>query len=955
MSHEQAPRSSTLRQPTLAGHRRVDALWWPADWFNEATRRRRIVDSWQAGAKLYRFAYGDLVCLAQPRELDCDTLAAWPLQRIAGTLCSASVQPTEFAGRPVADAWLAVGAQLQALQFADGDTVDPAEWFEFSVPLVVPMDLRVPEPERELVIPPPRALHEVLGPDVPDAISPGTQKLMDALRSASAREKAQGARSLPDASSRGGDRPGALHSMAVAIAVMVFLGVALASSGGSSSSGLGVFLLMLAVGWMLQRMTRRTRQEAASRPSPAQGAAAEAGGANGLRARLKASRVLPQRWRNWLARAAATSGVGRLLGKQHAAYMRRVLEMFDDGRLDEALRHAIPLGVDGESLGQAFGRLGPRNDLSLRGNSGPSTSISFGNDFEAHLRQLYRRAFEQLDRSGRVDEAVYVLAELLRAHQEALDYLERKGLFQKAAELALAWDMPAAQIVRLHVLAKDWRKALLIARRDECFAEAIGLLEARWSAQAAQLRAEWASWLAARGRCVEAIQAIWPLADERHRATPWLDIADAAGGTIAARSLAWRAQGWPDTLASRGDFIDALRHDSAAAEERRALIHELLGLRAPIDPAARRLAALIAGAAIADQASPRPTLERSALIELAGFAADPCLLADLPSLTSVSIGAKHALLRSVGEAIELAVPPPGLVPIVDALPLADGEFLVALGEAGVVRVDARGRRLARFAVPAQRLVLADDNASALGLIRREGAWRVSRLDLARSQAVDLGLHAFHAFSGRFDSSGWAVAVGNRVQMLDILAPSLREAVWQVTDLPGRVVAIDHGESHLERWVMEGAGEGRFHEWAYLLPVRRLQSRDEIPPPTLVAGKTAKRLLVHGRGLVELYPDEKDTQKLLMKGLLGTWSIPLLQADIVHAAEEWLVWRANSGEHLELQLMRWLNGVVQARWKWPTGVGPQVRFHRGICLVFDESGRLCALDTNTCQQREFSLR
>ena len=952
MTEGLAIRSSTLRQPTLPGHRSVDALWWPTDWFDEATRRHRIIDNWQAGARLYRFAQGDLVCLAQPRELDCDALAAWPLQRIAGTLCSAAVHATEFAGRPVANAWLALGAQLQALQFADAEAADPAEWLEVGMPLVAPMDLRLPEPERELVIPPPRSLHQVLGPDVPDGVSPGTQQLMDALRSASAREPKQGTRGSPGTSSEGGFAPGVLRTLAVTIGVIAVLGALLSNGGGSGFAG---FLVMPLLVWLLRRVAPAGGGAVAQRASPVQDTRAAGSEAPALRERLKGSRVLPQRWRNWLARAAATTGLGKLLGRQHAAYMRRVLEMFDDGRLDEALRHAIPLSVDGESLGQAFGRLGPRHDLNLRGDGRPATSIDFGNNFEAHLRQLYRRAFEQLDRSGRVDEAVYVLAELLRSRQEALDYLERNGLLQKAAELALAWDMPAAHIVRLHVLAKEWRKALLIARRDECFAAAIGLLETRWGAQAAQLRIEWADWLAARGRYVDAIQAIWPLADERHRATPWLDIADAAGGAIAARSLVWRAQGWPESLSSRVGFIDTLRHDDTSADARRALVHELQRLRAPIDPAARRLAALVVGAAIADQAGPRPTLERSTLIELAGLAADPSLLADLPSLTSVSIGTKQELLRSVSEAHELAVPPAGLVAIVDALPLADGEFLVALGEAGVLRVDARGRRLAQFAVPAQRLVLADDNASALALTRREGAWRVSRLDLARGRAVDLGLHAFDAFCSRFDASGWAVAVGNRVQVVDILAPSLREVVWQVADLPGRVIAIDHGESHLERWVMEGSGEGRIHEWAYLLPMRHLQSRDELPPPTNVAGRTAKRLLVHGRGLVEVYPDEKDTQKLLMKGLLGTWSMPLLQADIVHAAEEWVVWHADVGEHIELQLMRWLNGVIQARWKWPAGAEPRVRFHRGICLVFDQCGRLCALNTTTSQQSELSLR
>jgi hypothetical protein len=937
MSERLAPRATEIRRPVLAGHRRVDALWWPADWFDEADRRRRILASWQAGSRLFRFAQGDLLCLPQPCEFDCDALDAWPLQRIAGTLCSAAMTAAEFAGRPVADAWLALGARLQPLKFDDAEALDPADWLDATLPLVAPMDLRLPEPERELVMPEARPLHEVLGPDVPATVAPETRRLLDALRSAP-KPAASTRPSRPGDSGSGLRLGGSAFWILAGLVAMLSLAALMGSSQGGS-----IIFSLLSWGfifWVLKGFWPRNRSGHGARPvrSGGQGGASDragnGSGGGGLRERLQRSRVVPQRWRQWLARMAATSGVGRLLGGQHAAYMRRVLAMFDEGKLDEALRHAIPLGSDGESLGQAFGRLGPRGDLSLRRHDRATTSIGFGDDFEEHLRQLYRRTFEQLDRAGRIDEAVYVLAELLRVRQEALDYLEKKARFGQAAELALAWDMPPAQIVRLCVLAKDWRTALLVARRDEAFAAAIALLETRSHTAASQLRIEWAEWLAARGRCVEAIQAIWPLTAERQRAVAWLDIADAAGGTIAARSLAWRASG-----------------------DRRALVDELLRLQAPVDPAARRLAALVAGAVIADQAGSQPTLDKPTLTQFTSFAADPALSADLPSLSSSSLGKKSLLLRVANDLLECPVPPAGLIGIVDALPLGDGEFLVALGEAGAARIDARGRRLAHFNVPAHRLVGADDRGSALALARREKVWRVSRLDLARGQATDLGMHAFDAFADRYDANGWAVGQDRRVQVLDVLSPGLREAVWQVADLPGRVVAIDRGESHVERWLLDVAGDGKqLQQWVYQLPARALQSRDELSAGAGAANQATQRMLVHGRGLFELQPDAKNPERLQMQGFLGVFSVPLLQdADIVHAAEEWLAWRRDAGEHTELQLMRWINGAIQVRWEWPSDAVPHLRFHLGTCLVFDARGRLCALDTATCLQREISLR
>ena len=54
----------------------------------------------------------------------------------------------------------------------------------------------------------------------------------------------------------------------------------------------------------------------------------------------------PRRYalRDFLAPALWSSKLANLIGRQHARYLARMLAMFDDGDLDAALRHAIPLG-----------------------------------------------------------------------------------------------------------------------------------------------------------------------------------------------------------------------------------------------------------------------------------------------------------------------------------------------------------------------------------------------------------------------------------------------------------------------------------------------------------------------------------------------------------------------------------------------------------------------------------
>lgn len=923
-------RPADVAHPTLTGHRLVAALWWPAAWLGDEARRRDILAQWLPGATLHRFADGDLLALPHAQPLDCERLRAWPLQRVAGALCSAALQPADLAGRPTADVWLAEGGRLRALQWRDAEVLDPADWISVDVPLLQPLDLSLPEPPRQLVAEP-KALQDILGPGVPSTPSPDAQRLLQALQDAKPRGS-----TTPDTAVPGQ----LLRQAAVGLAVLVLCLLAFSSAEYARplSGFWGVLALSVLVGlWRGWRKPAAGAARAASRPA-----------APALPARRPLARLMPQRWRNWAARLAMTSGLARLLGAQHAAYMRRMLAMFDEGRLDDALRHAVPLGADGMSLGQAFGRLGPRDNLQLGDRGRASTSVNFGPDLEQHLRGLYRRAAQQLETAGRLDEAVFVLAELLKARQEALDLLERHGRAADAAELALRWDMPPAQIVRLYALAGDWRRAVLVARRDNAFAAAVDLLQARWPQPAAQLRSEWAEALTAQGRWLEAVQVLWPQTAERARAAPWLDVAEAAGGTLAARSLAWRAQGWPETLPAREALVEALQTDADLAAERRALVSELLRLPKPVSSPARRLAALLAGPALADA----PTHDAASLRALVELAGDAALSADLPPLNSGALAAPQPL-HLTSDMLVCDLPPAGLQAVLDAVTLPDGELLLALGEGGAVRLDARGRRLGHFAVPAHQLVLADDGGSALALAWRDGVWRVSRLVVASGQWTDLGMHRLDAFARRFDGVGWTVGAGSRVDVLDVQSPQLCDVLWRVADLPGAVRFIDRGDTK-EHWLLDAATpQGQMQQWTYLLAGRRLLSREEAQTRTESA---LERTLVQGHGLADvIIESQTDTglrlrlRKLAPDAAHGN-TITLDGFELRGAAEDWL---AVSRADERLELAHWHSGLVHARWHWPQQDAPQLRFHRGCWLVFDARGRVAVLDTATSRQQQAS--
>lgn len=985
--------AATIARPVLAGHRAIAGVWLPDAWYDEATRRRLVLQLWRAGSTLARWPDGELLQFAAPLDADCEALPGWPLQRVAGTLCSADIAPAQLSGRAHADVLLALGADWRALSLADAKPVDPSAWLDVAIGFVDMADCRLPPAERVLVEPPARELREVLGDAVPAQQSDDARGLLAALarhRERTANAAPARAKGTHGASGSGGGgthtgfrsdmRPGSRVVIAIVVVCLVLLGVSLLSGSPDDGTGGGHFNpgVLAALGVLLFLFLRQNGSRAgtpgggAARPgapasAPARASADASPGAarEGLRARARramralparaTARVMPQRWREWAARLAMTTGIANLLGAQHSAYLQRMLKMFDEGELDDALRHAIPLGNGEQSLGQQLGRLTPRSGLGLRATRGPATAIGLGDDLERHLRTLYRRTFEQLDRQGRIDEAVFVLAELLNARQEALDYLEKHGRHAQAAELALGWDMPAAQIVRLHALAGNWQLAVLVARRDNAFDAAVTLLEKKWPDAANQLRREWGASLAASGRWLAAVHVVWRLESERAKAAEWLQVAEAGGGTLAARALALRAQCLPQTLATRVDAIAALRDDPHLAAERVALALELLQLPTPVDAMARRLAAAIAGPLFADQPA-LLGLSAAQMRQLVQLASDAALSADMP--TSTWPGAQLVPLAKETALVTWEAPEAGALAIVDAVALPDGEFLVALGEAGAVRVDARGRRIATFAVPAHQLVIADDGGSALALAKRERTWRVSRLDLARGQSQDLGQHEFGAFARSFDGIGWSVGIGNRVQVLDTTR-GLAEALWQVGDLPGTVVGIDAGND-TEIWLLQRP-DG-LEQWKYALPGRRLAERELLPPQP---SEAEHRVLAHGVGIVEFSPPmagESTARVIPVGGPAKPWkNVPWYgwQA-IVAMAGDWLVLAklvTEGDAQLAIELVSISTGRIHGRWVWPRESRVQLRSQDSLWMwiAYDDQGRLASLDTATGEMRCLSVR
>lgn len=943
---------AAVSQPVFRGRQPVSGLWLPHGGLDEATRARRLLAHWRHGATAWRFAQGDLLRYPAPWDTVCETLAGWPLCRRGAVLCSAPLTEAEAAVQSAADVWLVQGGQVLALNFTDAQALDPSHWLGLgSLTLHDTYDCRDAMAEPVVLLPADaRDLREVLDGRVPPA-SAAQRDFLQAM----ARQGGRAGRGAAPGRSRRFPGGGFLRTWVGVAGTLV----GLALLGGLLSSGVPFnplwFAAALAVFWLARRWRAAGSQwlssgeaSGAAKPRPAEGPA--------LPERGKGT-VKPQAWRQWLARLAVTSQVAQWLGRRQAAYLRKMMALFEGGDIAEALRHAVPLGDDTPSLGQAFGTPGRRDDLALSAQGGAASSIHLGDDLSNYLQRLYRQSFEKLAREERIDEAVFVLAELLRVRHEALEFLEKHGRFKQAAELALAWDQTPEVIVRLHCLAGDWRRAVAVARRDNAFANAVLQLESRWPDAAARLREEWAQALAARGDWVAAVEALWPVAARRELAIEWLLSAEAAGGTLGARALVQRAVLLPQTMTQCAERLHALRDDPARHGERGAVASALLGLKNnPADIAG--LARLVAPGVLADHAAGHGRLASQALQRLLALAGDAWLSADLPA---------KALPAFKGQALNLnkdtvlgEVPDAGVRPVLDAVALDDDRYLLALGEAGAVVVDAHGRVLSRFAVPAQRIVIAHSRQVALVMAARDSLWRVSRLDLPNRRVVDLGVAELPCVASEFGGIAWTVARGNRLAVLDT-QHALDQVLWQVADLPGQIRGLSVN-ANVEQMALENE-RGQWELWRYTLPHRRLLVRGEaLPEPP--SQDVHARLLNPNGGVIDLCLDA--TEGGCLHRLSYTLHGRTLLVALPHLAEgavqnlagvvrgNWLMVGVTQGALMHWHVVALGTGFLHARIAWPAAAEPQARIVEGHCLVHDREGRLWDLDTETSGTRRLAL-
>ncbi len=476
------------------------------------------------------------------------------------------------------------------------------------------------------------------------------------------------------------------------------------------------------------------------------------------------------------------------IGRRQAQYIHRTKQLFERGDWREALRAAIPLTGEPGQGDPMLSVPTPREDLALGGPTSAAHSLGFDPDLFAAFKTLYSEAAEALEAEGRIEEAAYVWFELLGDDTEGIALLERHRRWALAAAMAARRKMDPSLIIRLWFLAGDPGRAVLLARRTGTFAAACERLQASNPEFAARLRLLWADWLASGGDYATAVDVVWPLAEARHIARAWIDRAVAFGGPVGATMLIRKLVVFgrePATLeAVSKAILEACQSTLPAAPgRRRELLSALhcLPRDAPEQARAqaRALLALVARRVVVD-----------------GGGLDPALDKSLPSLglllrqdmRDAPRGPASGLVQTSIHARTFAAHERGLTPVHDALFLANGRVLVALGEAGVRLLDADGRILRRDVQPTTHLVATPETTRALCAHRRGRSWTLRHVDLVTGKTTAWCraeyLHNLQFYDGR----RWFVAQADALAWVDTQAASF-EALWRVGQLPGSVRAL----------------------------------------------------------------------------------------------------------------------------------------------------------------------
>jgi hypothetical protein len=459
-------------------------------------------------------------------------------------------------------------------------------------------------------------------------------------------------------------------------------------------------------------------------------------------------------------------------------YLKRMMQHFEDGNWAEALRYGIPLGgEESQVLMEYMGLLKPRNQLNVTGGGG---AVGAGIGMEGarvdRLRLLYEKAFQDLSRQGRHVEAAFVLAELFHDSHRAVLYLEEHQLFREASDLAELRKLSPELRVRLLFKSGQQQAALDLARREGVFEQVYQYLKHKPELAESWLKL-WCQDLRQRGQVAQALLLSWsqnlePEELDQHLLEALQEGTYQSGQVLAEcllrdlsilddPTLESQLNEWEDSL----DMVaDAYQGFAQNLTQRRPASLASARYRTVCSRVCRKLLSKIDDGL--------NLLPSSNLRALAAAGEDRWLEADLPSKLVASDPSNLGLgLNCWTETIERL----GFNALRHSALLPDGRSLVALGEAGLLLLNRRGKVLQRLEVPVDQIVLPTEGQRYL-LVSNRGPYQLLHWFFPASLKFERWCSTkLEAWSQCHDGLNWWVATEGALYSADV-----NSAAWRTT-------------------------------------------------------------------------------------------------------------------------------------------------------------------------------
>ncbi|MGI0116303.1 tetratricopeptide repeat protein [Zooshikella sp. RANM57] len=545
--------------------------------------------------------------------------------------------------------------------------------------------------------------------------------------------------------------------------------------------------------------------------------------------------VKPRGWQQWLMKKLLTSRLGAFIGHQQASYLKNMLEMFQQGNFDEALKHAISIDNMPTSPQQNMpsGWLSQqRNALSFSNEQTSGTSyLNVHDDLNNHLRDVYQQSFRQLDQAGRYKDAAFVLGELLNKHDDAVSYLEQKKMYQLAAELAEAKQFSIARVIRLWMLAGEKKHALWLALSTKQLPEAINLLEKTHPDLAEALKVYSARQYALAGDYLNAITIGLGVAELEDEITAWFAYLEQV--TDSALSLKLHVHGLYYDKANASHHAQILHNlfqiqentnaetDSIRNHLRLQVINELIALK-PYTTAIAWVAKLATRCYYRLAEHGEYQLSSDILKKLLSKIDDPCFLSEARKVKIQREWQGLNQRTNLPLCFSLSTSCPQ-TPLFDVVCFDNFNLLVAQGDTGLKLIDITGKTIQKYSQPGHKLIPSDHGNKALIICQRSTFISLAEFELASRKLTLIGDFEIDHWAKTYDGTFWFCANKQSIYCFDFLTDP-GSTHWQINDLPGNVIYIERNEQDINI-LIETQHDIQF--WSYRFPALTLKWREPI--------------------------------------------------------------------------------------------------------------------------------